>query len=630
MEGILYLIGSVLFGMGLIRKIFPFADGPETLFWGMALGIQIPTWLAYLISRSLYEVNFSALIILTITIWVFALFLLRSYLREVLSNDLSESLRDNKYLILLLALIMPVFYFFFNAGMFRSEADGLYLTATSWYDMALHLAISNSFVYGQNFPPQYMVMPDEPMRYPFLPDFHAAIFLKFGWGLWSTFAVTSLWAAVALVGTFYCFARRLANTNSSAFIAALIFLFSGGFGFLLFLSDWYSGDKSFITHYFEMKENYTDMLSRGVKFVSLITSGLIPQRAMLYGMPITFFILSLIAIVWKNWWESDDKSRWDNSQILFAAGILTGLLPLFHVHSYMSVGLISGFLFLIRPRFEWVIFWLPAVLLALPQIISSGGNLTTSEFLQIQLGWMSHSGDNFLVFMLLNFGLPLIIIVPALFYVPRYVQTFYVAFAALMIFCFIFRISPNDFDNIKLIYYWYAGNAVVIAVWLGQLAASPKLRVLVVLIVLVCTASGILATIRETRLIYRIYSPDEIEAGIFSRDQTEPHALFLTGQYHNQPALGLAGKRIVLGYDFWILSHGYKREMYDMMKEEVRQIYLGNATTENMLESKKIDYVYIGENERKESKANERYFNDRHILVFKNASISIYKVKRAP
>jgi len=628
MVGLLFLIGSFLLGIGLIKKVFPFADGAERFFWGIAVGIFLSTWSGYLICRILFEVNYFALIILTIIIWASVVFLFRKFVGEIRHYSFANTFRENKYLILLLSLFIPIFFYFFYVGMFRAKDDGLYLTATSWYDLALHLAISNSFLYGQNFPPMYMVIPDEPLRYPFLPDFHAAIFLKLGWSIWASFAVTSFASAIALIGTFYCFARRLADSKSAAFIATLFFLFNGGLGFILFFRDWYSGDKSLIGYFFDMKENYTDMLSQGIKWVNLITSGVIPQRAMLYGMPVAFVVLALISIVWRDWSESADKNRWSGARILFAAGVITGMLPLYHVHSYMSVGLISGFLFLVRPRFAWLVFWLPAVLLALPQMFGSGGHLSSSEFLQVHLGWMSYAGTNFFVFLLFNFGLPLLLIVPALFAAPRYLQTFYIPFVALIILCFVFRISPNDFDNVKLMYYWHAATAVVIAVWLNKLSVKPKLRFWVVLIILACTASGVLATVREAKIIYRIFSSEEIEAGIFSREQTAPDALFLTGQYHNQPALCLAGRRILLGYDFWIISHGYSRQTYDALKEDVKEIYKGSSTAEGLLEKHKIDYIYVGPNERKDLQVNEDYLNNHHTLVFNNATISIYKIQR--
>lgn len=628
MGGILFFVASILLGIGLVRKLFPFANGPERLFWGTTLGILLSTWLAYSISRLLLDVSFFALLTLTCAMWMAVIFLFRRNLPDLKKIRILEILKENSLLVLLSILVLPVFIYFFYVGMFSQKPDGLYLTATSWYDMALHVAIANGFIYGDNFPPMYMVLPGEPLRYPFLPDFHAAIFLEFGWSLWSTFAVTSLVASIALVGTFFCFARRVVESASAAFLASLIFLFNGGLGFILFFRDWYAGDRSLLANFLDPKENYTDMFSQGIKWVSLITSGVIPQRAMLYGMPIAFFILALITIVWREWSETENKDKWNGARTLFIAGVLTGLLPLFHVHSYMSLGLISGFLFLVNRRFAWIAFWIPAVLLALPQLLGSGGGLTASEFLHVQLGWMSGISNNFFVFLLFNFGFPLLLIVPALFSAPRYIRTLYFAFACLFVFSFIFRISPNDFDNIKLLYYWHAGTAILIANWLSRIAQSLALRPLVAFFVLVCVASGILATIRETKLVYRIFSPEEIEAGIFARDKTPPRSLFLTGQNHNQPVLCLAGKPIMLGFEFWIMSHGYSRQAYDQMLKDVKEMYSGSSNGAELLVAHKIDYVYISQGEKDALKANEEYFASNHTLVYKNSAISIYQIKQ--
>ena len=628
MTGILFFVGSILLGIGVVKKAFPFAIAVEKVFWGMTTGILLSSWTAYLISRVLHQVSYASLIVLTAAIWATAIFLLRQSFAAIQQFSFAKTVRENRFLIVLFIIFLPIFGYFLYVGMFHARDDGFYLTATSWGDLALHAAIANSFLYGQNFPPMYPLMSGESLRYPFMPDFHAAIFLCLGWNLWASFAATAFVSAIALIGTFYCFARRLADSKFAAFLASLLFLFCGGFGFFKFFKDWSESGKTFFGYFFEMKENYTDMFYDGVKFVNVITSGVIPQRAMLYGMPVGFVILALLAIVWKNWAESENADKWRDWQTLFFAGVLAGLLPLYHVHSYMAIGFISGFLFLARPRIVWFAFWLPAILLALPQVFGGGGHFSSNEFVQYHLGWMNYYNLNFIVYLLYNFGLPFLLIIPALIAAPKHLRTFYVPFAAIFVFCFTFRISPNDFDNIKLLYYWYAATVVIVAFWLSKLTKKPKLRFLLVPILLICTASGFLATVRETKLIYRIFSTEEFEAGTFARDQTAPKSVFLTGQNHNNPALCVAGKQVLLSSEFWITSHGYKKEMFDAIYTDVKEMYKGTPQTEALLEKYKVDYVYIGPNERNELLANEDYFNAHHTLVFKNREILIYKIQK--
>lgn len=60
---------------------------------------------------------------------------------------------DYIYLIGLLLLFAPLYYYLFSIRMFYPQADGLYSGGNSWNDMSLHLAVSSSFLHGKNFPP---------------------------------------------------------------------------------------------------------------------------------------------------------------------------------------------------------------------------------------------------------------------------------------------------------------------------------------------------------------------------------------------------------------------------------------------------------------------------------------------
>jgi hypothetical protein len=621
-----FLIGSFVLGIAITKRLFPFTNSVERIFWGIVLGSMFSTWAAYALSRFISDLKYPAIAALTIVIGGLAAFFLYQDLASLRRFIVQRNwFREHWSLILLFALFAPIFFYFFYVGMFHRKEGVLYLTLTSWYDMALHLAVANSFVYGHNFPPAYLLLPGEPLRYPFLPDFHAAILLKLGWSLWPCFAISSFVMAISLVGVFFCFARRLLDSQIASAIATLLFFFNGGLGFILFWRDWRQSHETFFVHLLNMKENYTDWWSEGLKWANLITSGIIPQRAMLYGMPIALIVLTLIAVVWRQWSESDVEKRWDGFRILFPAGIITGLLPLFHVHSYVAIGFVTCGLFLIRPRFVWLAFWIPALLLAVPSLFDIGTHVTSGESLRFHLGWMSYLGPNWWLFFIRNFGLALLLVLLALAGgVPTYLRTFYIPFAALIVFCFFFVVSANHFDNLKFIYYGYSVTTVIIARWLWRLAQRPKLRAIVVLILFCSTASGALAIIREAKLVHGIFVHEEIEAGKFARSKLPPKALFLTGQYHNQPVLCLAGKPIVLGYDFWITSHGYTRDQFDAIKNDVKAMYRGGPGATILLEKYGVDYIYIGPKERADFTPNTHYFDDNYTVVFRNKDITIY------
>ena len=624
MVALILLIGSIFLGVEIAKRLFPFTTKAERFFWGVALGPMASIWAAYLAARILGNLNSAILWIVTVLTWGLIGFVWyknwHRFKRPTISVELIKSIK----LPIILALIFTtIFCYFFYKGMFHPTDNGMFLTATSWYDLAYHLALATSFLYGQNFPPINPVLPTMTLRYHFMPDFHAAMLIKLGLGIWPTFGITSFIMALAFVGIFYCFARRLTESDLASFIATLLFFFSGGLGFLLFFNDWRDSKESFFKFLWNMKENYTDMWSRGIKWTNLMTSGLIPQKSMLYGMPIAIIVLTAIAVVWKRWSDEKPERKGNGAEVLFPAGVIAGLLPLFHFHAYAVVIFVSSILFLIRPRRVWLAFWIPAVLIALPQWRDFGSHIATGPPLRFHLGWVSYTYSNFFLFMIRNFGLPLILIFPAFFFVPRYLRSFYVPFAALMVLCFMFLVSRDDVDNTKLLFYWHAGTAVVIAAWLARWARWPAATAVVVITVVACTLSGVLSVIRESKLVWRIFSPAEVAAGDFAKT-LPPKSLFLSGPVHSQPALCLAGKPIVLGFEFLITSQGYDRAKYEAILGDVKRIYRGDAEAQALIARYGVKYIYVGSYERDELKAKSSYFDEHYKAVFRNSDVAIY------
>jgi hypothetical protein len=626
MIAILFLLGSFVMGAGICRRLFGDLISPlEKVFWGIITGQVLAVWAAYIICRLLGNVYFGVMLSLTVVIWLTGIYFFRP-----LPKNFRIFAEDGKYLLLLAICFVPVYAYFFGWGMFypNPRDNGIYLTSTSWYDMAFHLAIATSFLYGKNFPPAYMVLPEEPLRYPFLPDFHITVLMNLGLGIWPSFAFTAIITATALTAVFYFFVRRLTDSKGGAVIATFLFFLNGGFGFIHFFEQWRISKMSLYTFLPTLKNNYTDMWDYGIKWSNLITSGLIPQRAMLYGMPAAFIVLTLFAIIWRRWAETEDEKRWDSAGVLIKAGILTGLLPLIHVHSYMMLGMVSIVLFLIKPRYSWLAFWVPAVLLAVPQVANLGGHVASGTFLQFHPGWMSYLEKDRLLFMVRNFGLPILLIFPAIFAAPKYLRLFYLPFVAIFIFCFLFIISPNEFDNLKLMYYWNALTAAIIALWLAKLATEHRQRFLTGLLIIISVLSAVLSIYRESFIFYRLFSEAEIEAGNFARDNLPAKAMILTGQYSNQPLLCLAGKPVVLGYQFWILSHGYTEEYFNAVKDDVKSMYEAKPTINSLLEKYKVDYIYVGPNEKSELKPDLDYLNRHYTLAFRNKDVLLYNVRK--
>jgi hypothetical protein len=549
----------------------------------------------------------------------------------------------------------PVYWRLFSTHTFAQGEGGVYSGGSAWYDLSFHAALATSFLHGENFPPAYTPLAGEPLLYPFLPDFHAAALMAAGLSMRAAFLWTALPLALAATGLFYSFALRVTRGAASATLATALFLLNGGLGFWNLFQDWRRSGRGLFEFWGALDVNYANDWSRGIHWTNLVTDTFLPQRAALYGLPAGLMILTLFAIIWHKsdppavaggsalrgepaTGDTDPPATAGGSDrpvpacdaaLLFAAGVLTGLLPLFHTHTYVAVGLVSVFLFLMRPRRAWLAFWAPAVLLAAPQLLELARHAAGGGVVRLQPGWMGSDAPSFAVYMLRNFGVPLLLALPAWLAAPRVWKTFYIAFALLFAFALVVVVSPNVFDNGKLTYYWHALNSVLVARWLVSLARARRLRLLTaplaVLLALLSVLTGVAALQAESRASARLFTDADLEVARFIREQTPPHALFLTAPDFNQPALCLAGRPVLRGPTAWLWGHGYE---FRAREADVRRIYAGASDAFDLLRYYGVDYVYLGGAERDALKANVGFFDANFPMAYRGDGVTVYDARR--
>lgn len=628
MAALFLLVGAALFGAGLVRRACgAWLDAAEQALWGLVAGWALTTLCAYATARALGQLSFLPVLTLAALVWLAALCLWLPSLRKVKRQMFRRAWRPHYAgLALVLALFAPVYWLLFSTRMFRERADGLYSGGASFYDMPLHAAISNSFLHGQNFPPLYTPSPPEPLLYPFMPDFLTAVVMALGPGLWGALMLTGVPLALAATGIFYTLAWRVARSPSGAVVSTVLFFLNGGLGFVYFYGDWRQSGAPFGRFWSGLGRNYASMWDRQIHFGNVIADYLLPQRASLFGVPLTLMVFAAFAAAWRRWHEGDEAGRRDGWRVLLAAGVLAGALPFFHTHSYVAVGLVSVVLFVLRPRRAWLAFWLPALILAAPRLAELAGHVSASGgFLRLLPGWKAGAAvAGWPLYWLRNVGLPVLLVVPALVAAPRAWRTFYLAFAGLFLFALFVLISPNDIDNLKLIYYWHAATCVLVGAWLSRLAASRRLLPVVFALVLLSVASGVLALHHEGVNRARLFSRDEVEAAAFVRERVEPDALFLTAPVIHQPVLCLAGRAVLRGDARWLWSHGYdvRRREFD-----VRMIYAGGADAAERARRYGVDYIYLGAWEESRLRVDRAALERAFPVVYRNPGVTIFDAR---
>jgi hypothetical protein len=626
MTALLFLIGSAFIGIKIVNlSLGNLLNKIEQCLFGIVVGWMTSTVCAYGIAYGFGRLSFNSMPALTVFVVLTAIVIWLPVIRKTNKKTLKTYLKYD-HIFPLLLLFAPLYYYFFSIRMFYPEADGLYSGGNSWNDMSLHLAISSAFLSGDNFPPMFSVYAGEPLRYPFMPDFQTAILRTLGLSPYSALMLTAVPLALTITGIFYCLAVRIIKSRTASVLATILFLFNGGLGFVYFLEDWRKSGKRFGEFWGEMSLNYANMWDQKIHWANIIVDCFLPQRTSLYGIPIALMTFIIFAIIWRRWHEAENNKRWDGWKEFLFAGVLVGALPLFHAHSFVAVGLVSGFLFLINPRREWLIFWIPAVSLAAVQMILQldlNSHLTSGKFFYWQPSWKGNDDTSWILYWIRNVGVPLLLIFPAWLSAPRPWRSFYAAFFALFGFCFFIMVTPHDYDNIKLMYYWYGLSCIIVADWLMNLARRRRQYFLAVLLVFVSIASGILALQCERLIRWRSFSSEEVAAAEFVTENTAPKSIFLTAPIHNQPILCLSGRTVLMGYGGWLWTHGYQSQQREA---DIKKIYAGDIQSIELLRKYKVEYIYVSHSEMETFKPNMAFLNLQFPVFYQNGEITIYKV----
>lgn len=624
--GIIWFIFWQGIGILLGVKQFRAMSLPLRVYLGSVCGTLLAVWLpvpfSFLFGFSLQSHVLSILCGLSL------LGCLLSRRRQV-SVDLS--VEEKKKAALFLALSLPLFVYCVCILLSHTlpERNGaLYTGQCTFGDMAMHLGFITSLAEQGQFPPEYSILPGQRLCYPFLCDSVSASLLLLGTPLRWAYMLPAFFALMQVFAGFYALATAFCRKKGAAALSFVFFFFNGGFGLLYFIKD-HSFSELF-TGFYHTPTNLTD---KGIRWVNVIVDILLPQRATLFGWA------ALFAAIWLLY----RALFLDEDSCLLPAGVIGGLLPMLHTHSYLSLGFVafSWLLFYtIRARFSrrslsnWLKFGVPAVLLAVPQLLlwtfhSVEGN---EQFLRLHWDWVNNGQENWLWFWLKNVG-PLFLLSPIAFaFSDHSSQAF--ALPGLMIFlvceCVVFQ--PNVYDNNKLLYISYALFCILSADWLLSRLALLKIRPLrntvLVLILLLCVNAAVLTMTREwisgsPRYAYRLFSAGDAAAADFIRDHTDADSLFLTSSNHNNVPAALAGRNVFCGCPSYLFYHGLD---YESRLELARRLLTDSRAFEEMHASLGIDYVYIGEYERSLPGCCEPYFADTYPLVFSQGSVRIYQI----
>lgn len=560
------------------------------------------------------------------------------------------------------AAFLLLFVLFFSQTMYRTDQGIFTGGSNNLGDLPFHLGAILSFTEGANFPPQNPSFAGARFSYPFISDLITACFMKLGCGLREAMFVQNIAWAFALLVLLERFVGKLTGDRLASKLAPALLFFSGGLGFLWFFSDFGAQGKGFFEFLGNLPKDYTigDEFRWGNSLITLFMT----QRSLLLGMPLTLVVLGTLWRVFTTETPRRGEERsepgavvtefqvWWLSSSTFVTGLIAGLLPLVHLHSLAVLFVVTAFLFFLRldKWREWLTFGLGVCIVAVPQLIWSmtGSATETTKFFDWHFGWDSRD-TNIFWFWVKNTGLFLPLLVSGIFLIhlpqsrkppkeergkkgnlheletavlhPSLLLLFYIPFVVLFVISNVAKLAPWEWDNIKVLIYWYVGSlpfAAFAVSWLWQKSSALKAVAAGCFVALILSGSlDVWRTISGTNKI-RVFDADAVRLAERIKKSVPAKALFLNAPTYNS-AVVLTGRQSLMRYAGHLSSHGID---YGPRENDVKIMYGGGPQAEALMQKYGIEYVLVSPEERSTMRANEMFFNKFPVL----AEVEQYKV----
>ena len=639
MGGILLLLGFEVCGYVLADGLFRRRDGIVRLWLGLTAGLLMMMWLPSLFAYALKftaAAQYAALGLAAVLAALSRLFLREKAVPARLEGEKRPFCGDMPAW-LPIALIAPllILSIYLQYTHTLHEVDGaLHVGQSTYGDLCLHLGIATG-LQGSAYPPEYTLIQDVLLGYPFLMDALSASMLCLGTGLQAAFVIPgSLMMGLVYLG-FILLAWELTHSRAAVVVAYLLMFLNGGLGFFYVLDEVWQDPtalKNVFTGYYAAPAN---MVEHNIRWVNVICDMMIPQRTLLAGWTMVIPALYLLVLAMR------EKSR----RLYVILGVLAGAMPMVHTHSFLALALISAGCLVWtlwhaedrrKALIDYALYAGIAAALALPQLLTWGipqtvGGAATTGSLSLRFNWVNFDTatgrliDGYFWFWVKNVGPVYLVMLPAALLCKGWKRG--LALGALFVYAAaeLVQFQPNAYDNNKLFYVAFLlmlplAARYLVTLW-DRLRGLPGRSLLAAVFLFLSLTSGVLSLGREAVSDYQLFSAGEVEAAEYIRDELPADAVYLTGDQHNNFVTALSGRQIVCGTGSYLYFHGVN---YEKAALDARRMLEAPADSLALFEEYGVGYVVIGNSERYNYALDEAYFAENCALVYNEGGVSIY------
>jgi len=571
-------------GVAILRRAAPELDPSEALVYGVPLGWAVVSLLLLGLACA-FGLHAWLVVLLAVAGAALSIPALRT---------MPWTLPRWGWLASAALVLLALRWLLFWSTAFTLRADGLWASQLSlWGDGAQHLGDITSFAYGDNFPPLHPRFPGHAFNYHYLAAVTSAALVKVGMTPWAALALHSFFGSIFIALAVFVFARRLGLGSGAAATALLLFVVGGGLA--------WSG-------------RLTGHEIPNLRWLNMFFALLAPQRGLLFGVPLGLLVLRLLVL-----------------RSFAAAGAVAALLPYAHLGTFLTLALLTPVLAIAFFSWRWILFFATWVALGAPQIlIQQAGSAGAASAIRWLPGWVAPP-DPWLFFWWKNLGAfgPLLLVafvIPGLLPPPS--RRLLLGFQPLFVVANLVVFQPWDWDNTKILMWWYLASCFLVAALLARiwdLEPRAVLRPVVATVVVTMTMSGVLENLDQARgkQRNRLLTTEELDVARRVRALTPPHALFAVGLQHNHPVPVLSGRRVLLGYGGWLWSQGID---FKARASDERSIFALSPDSAALIERYQLAYVVLGPDERKSFGADPEAWRARYPSILKTEGYEVFSV----
>lgn len=622
MVAYIFLLAWLLAGVAVLVHLPLSLRRMEVIAGGAVLGITFGSWLSFICSLvfgmqiGLAISGILALTFVSMGVWRWRV---GNIALHIVSPNHSLKLWLAETLVLGVLVLLGAWLMYTHS--FVPGSGGWYSGGYTWADLALHSTLASHFSQIQTLNLQFPIFPGQALSYPFLTDFFSGELLRLGGGFQMALGAPGIVLLTAGLLLSYNVVRRLCSSAVVGLLHLWLVLGTASvMGVSYFLQELRSSPGasllSVITKY-DYSQLPEQFGTAELRVVDFLTSHLLPQRSYLAG----FAVMGLLFIILLELTPKRPLLTW-------TSGVLLGLLPLIHTHSFfVGFALVTGMwlhtaVLQKNLKNQWGYVACIALVLALPQLYWQLSTTYNAGFARPHAWWMAKEWPGWL-FWLRNSGLLALCIIAAPVIAARAKLNDFLKVASLIalglfVACNLYIFQPNDWDNMKFLsWVFWIGN-IFFAWLLWQLIVRSKgvwrylSLVGVTAAVIISTASGVLAIIREFNAQYVLASTDDIAFAQMVRDTTPTDAVILTSSNHNHPVSMLAGRTIVMGYPGWLWSYGID---YTPRERDIRAMFQGTTQAQALFKKYNVSYIAVARYEEKGMAFNESFYRVNGKLV---------------